>query len=242
MQAEGGKEGEDGAVLEVDVAAEDIGVLVEDAGAGVVDGDSMEEGNDAGTSLLELRTAWWTSSRSSLVAKVTSLESAATWFPVLCVSDLLLRNSAFRLPFLFSAEGLFLLTVLAAWDKSSALVSKANVKLEPMESEKVNNFFRLISARQKSMHFAAKVGSTLAIFLIYLNQEYLEERQRYMLSVVKKDTKCHWLVQLGGPHPDHVLGPLKRPLQHSWSPQKGPLWPIKSLLGAPEGPGQPRGA
>ena len=185
MQAEGGKEGEDGAVLEVDVAAEDIGVLVEDAGAGVVDGDSMEEGNDAGTSLLELRTAWWTSSRSSLVAKVTSLESAATWFPVLCVSDLLLRNSAFRLPFLFSAEGLFLLTVLAAWDKSSALVSKANVKLEPMESEKVNNFFRLISARQKSMHFAAKVGSTLAIFLIYLNQEYLEERQRYMLSVVK---------------------------------------------------------
>ena len=53
--------------------------------------------------------------------------------------------------------------------------------------------------------------------------------------------KCHWLAQLGGPHPDHVLGPLKGPLQHSWSPQKGPLWPIKSLLGAQEGHGQPWG-
>ena len=42
MQAEGGKEGEDGAVLEVDVAAEDIGVLVEDAGAGVVGGERKQ--------------------------------------------------------------------------------------------------------------------------------------------------------------------------------------------------------
>merc|ERR1712175_66072 len=53
--------------------------------------------------------------------------------------------------------------------------------------------------------------------------------------------KCHWLVQLGGLHPDHVLRPLKRPLQHSWSPQKGPLWPIKSLLGPRWALGSPGG-
>ena len=54
--------------------------------------------------------------------------------------------------------------------------------------------------------------------------------------------KCHWLVQLDGLHPYHVLRPLKRPLQHSWGPQKGPLWPIKPLLVAPEALGQPQGA
>ena len=47
---------------------------------------------------------------------------------------------------------------------------------------------------------------------------------------------CHWLVQLGG------LGPLKRPLWHSWGPQKGPFWPKRALLRAPDVLRQPRGA
>ena len=51
-----------------------------------------------------------------------------------------------------------------------------------------------------------------------------------------------WLVQLGGPHSYYVLGPLKRPLQHSWGPQKGPFWPREALLGALEVLGQPWGA
>ena len=41
---------------------------------------------------------------------------------------------------------------------------------------------------------------------------------------------CHKLVQLGGSHLYHVLWPLKRPLRHSWDPQKGlfgPLWVLK---------------
>ena len=48
-------------------------------------------------------------------------------------------------------------------------------------------------------------------------------------------------VCLGGTHPYHVLGPLTRPLWHSQGPQKGPFWPRKTLLGAPEVLGQPRG-
>ena len=38
------------------------------------------------------------------------------------------------------------------------------------------------------------------------------------------DPKCHWLVQLGGPHPYHVLGPLKRPLRHSRGPQRAKVF------------------
>ena len=53
---------------------------------------------------------------------------------------------------------------------------------------------------------------------------------------------CHWSVQLGGLYPYHVLGPLKRPLRHSWGPQKGPFWPKRALLRAPEVLGQPWGA
>ena len=48
MQVEGGKGKEDGGVVEVDIAADDNGVLVEDAGGTLVD--------DRGT--LELRTTW----------------------------------------------------------------------------------------------------------------------------------------------------------------------------------------
>ena len=53
---------------------------------------------------------------------------------------------------------------------------------------------------------------------------------------------CHWLVQLCGLHPYHVLGPLKRPLRHSWGPKRGPFWPKRVLLRAPEVLGQPWGA
>merc|ERR1711989_81082 len=38
------------------------------------------------------------------------------------------------------------------------------------------------------------------------------------------------------PHPYHVLGPLTRPLRHSWGPQKGPFWPRKAPFGSPGGP------
>ena len=53
---------------------------------------------------------------------------------------------------------------------------------------------------------------------------------------------CHWSVQLGGLYPYHVLGPLKRPLWHSWDPPKGPFWPKRALLRALDVLRQPRGA
>ena len=57
-----------GEVLKVDVAVDDSGVLVEDAGGAVVDGAS-----------LELSTTWWAPScMSSLIARVTSMMSVAT--------------------------------------------------------------------------------------------------------------------------------------------------------------------
>ena len=60
------------------------GVLVKDAGGAVVDSESMDEGGDCGASSLELRTTWWAPScRPSLLARVTSMMSAATWFTVL---------------------------------------------------------------------------------------------------------------------------------------------------------------
>ena len=133
MQVEGVKGKEDGEVVEVDIAAGDNGVLVEDAEGALVDGRAT----------LELRTTWWAlTCRSSLVARVTSMMSAATWSPVLDErgSDILIRYSALRLAFLFVAEGLFLFTVLAAGGKVS-LVSKENVKVEPMVGEKVMDLF-----------------------------------------------------------------------------------------------------
>ena len=54
--------------------------------------------------------------------------------------------------------------------------------------------------------------------------------------------KCQRLVQLGESHPHQVLWPLKRPLLHSWGPQRGPYWPQEALLGAPGVLGQPQGA
>ena len=63
---------------------EEDGVLVKDAGGAVVDSESMDEGGDCGASSLELRTTWWAPScRPSLLARVTSMMSAATWFTVL---------------------------------------------------------------------------------------------------------------------------------------------------------------
>ena len=65
---ESGPEGGNGEVLKVDVAVDDSGVLVEDAGGAVVDGAS-----------LELSTTWWAPScMSSLIARVTSMMSVAT--------------------------------------------------------------------------------------------------------------------------------------------------------------------
>ena len=83
---------EGGKVLDVGVVdacmdggkEEEDGVLVKDAGGAVVDSESMDEGGDCGASSLELRTTWWAPScRPSLLARVTSMMSAATWFTVL---------------------------------------------------------------------------------------------------------------------------------------------------------------
>ena len=53
---------------------------------------------------------------------------------------------------------------------------------------------------------------------------------------------CHCLVQLGVPHPYHVLGPLQRPLLNSWGPQKRPVLGQKGPFGGPGGPwAAPRG-
>ena len=72
----------------------------------------------------------------SLEARVTSVKSA--------VHDergsaFFCRNSALRLAFLLTAEGLFLFTASAAGVRLS-LVSKENAKVEPMVSEKVKIF------------------------------------------------------------------------------------------------------
>ena len=63
------------------------------------------------------------------------------------------------------------------------LVSREKAKVEPTVSEKVKNFFWLVSAWQKSMHLEAKEESTVAIFLFYLNQENKGAGQRYMLPL-----------------------------------------------------------
>ena len=55
-------EGEDGEELEVEVAADGRGVLVEEAGGSVVGGDRMDEGSGIGlasTRPLESRTTLW---------------------------------------------------------------------------------------------------------------------------------------------------------------------------------------
>ena len=58
---------------------EEDGVLVKDAGGAVLDSENMDEGSDS----LELRTTWWAPScRPSLLARVTSMMLAATWFTV----------------------------------------------------------------------------------------------------------------------------------------------------------------
>merc|ERR1712024_243725 len=49
-------------------------------------------------------------------------------------------------------------------------------------------------------------------------------------------------VYLGATHPYHALGPLNRPLRHSWGPQKGSFRARMALLGAPKVLGGPRGA
>ena len=165
-------EGEDGEDLEVGVSAHDGGVLVEEKGVTVVGGDKIDEGSDLEASCSpELRiTLWALTCRSSLVARVTSMMSAASWFPVLeRGSDLLFRNSALRLAFLLIEDGLFLLPASAAGGKLS-FVSREKAKVEPMVSEKVKDLFWLASAWQKSMHLEAKEESTVAIFLFYLNQ------------------------------------------------------------------------
>ena len=75
-------EGEDGEVLEVVVlvAVGKCGVFAEDAG-GVVVGGGVEA---VSTEMLELRTILWAlTGRSSLGARVTSLMSTATLFPLL---------------------------------------------------------------------------------------------------------------------------------------------------------------
>ena len=128
---------------------------------------------------LELRTTLWAPAGSpSLEARVTSMKSAVHFKRG---SDFFFRNSALRLVFLLIAEGLFLFTALAAGGKQLSLVSKENAKVEPMVSEKVKDLFWLASAWQKSMHWEAKEESTVAIFLVYLNQESEGAGQRYML-------------------------------------------------------------
>ena len=82
----------------------------------------------------ELKTSLWVlSGWPSLEARVTSVKSA--------VHDergsaFFCRNSALRLAFLLTAEGLFLFTASAAGVRLS-LVSKEKAKVEPMVSEKV---------------------------------------------------------------------------------------------------------
>ena len=146
-------------------------------------GESVEEGSDIGASStgpLELRTSLWAlAGRPSLGARVTSMKSAVHDERG---SDLFFRNSALRLAFLLIAEGLFLLTALAAVSKLS-LVSREKAKVEPMVSEKVKDLFWLANAWQKSMHWEAKEESTVAIFLFYLNQEIKGAGQRYMLPL-----------------------------------------------------------
>ena len=137
--AEGGEELDVGVVAGFDcvqvkgVKVDDNGVLVEEAESVLFDGGVT----------LELRTTWWAlACRSSLVARVTSMMSAATWLPMLDEggSDLFFRNSALRLAFLLIAEGLFLLTASAAVSKLS-LVSREKAKVEPMVSENVKDLF-----------------------------------------------------------------------------------------------------
>merc|ERR1711989_9086 len=56
---------------------------------------------------------------------------------------------------------------------------------------------------------------------------------------VDRHPKHFHTVCLGGTHPYHVLGPLTKPLRHSWGPQKGPFWPFwvpQRSLGSPGGP------
>ena len=138
--------GEGGEELAVKVAADDGGVLVEEAGSALVGGDRMDEDSGIGSSStwpLEFRTTLWAlASRSSLVARVTSMMSAATWFPVLGErgSDIFFRYSALLFAFLLITEGLFLFNDLAARGKLN-LVSKENVKVEPMVSKKVKDLF-----------------------------------------------------------------------------------------------------
>ena len=179
--AEGGEELDVGVVAGCDcvqvkgVKVDDNGVLVEEEESVLFDGGVT----------LELRTIWWAlACRSSLVARVTSMMSAATWLPMLDEggSDLFFRNSALRLAFLLIAEGLFLLTASAAVSKLS-LVSREKAKVEPMVSENVKDLFWLANAWQKSMHWEAKEESTAAIFLFYLNQEIIGAGQRYMLPL-----------------------------------------------------------
>ena len=179
--AEGGEELGVGVVAGCDCVqvkggkVDDNGVLVEEAESVLLDGGVT----------LELRTTWWAlACRSSLVARVTSMMSAATWLPMLDEggSDLFFRNSALRLAFLLIAEGLFLFPALAAGSKLS-LVSREKTKVEPIVSEKVKDLFWLASAWQKSMHLEAKEESTIAIFLFYLNQENKGAGQRYMLPL-----------------------------------------------------------
>ena len=139
-------EGEDGEELEVEVAADGRGVLVEEAGGSVVGGDRMDEGSGIGSAStwpVAFRTILWAlACRSSLVARVTSMKSAATWFPVLDErgSDIFFRYSALLFAFLLITEGLFLFNDLAARGKLN-LVSKENVKVEPMVSKKVKDLF-----------------------------------------------------------------------------------------------------
>ena len=157
VQVEGGRE------EDMDLTVDDNGVLVKEVESVMFDGGGTQE----------LRTTWWAlAGRSSLLARVTSMMSAATWLPMLDEggSDLFFRNSALRLAFLLIAEGLFLFPASAAGSKLS-LVSREKTKVEPIVSEKVKDLFWLASAWQKSMHLEAKEESMIAIFLFNLNQE-----------------------------------------------------------------------
>ena len=71
------------ACMEGGSGEEAVGVLEKDAEGAVVDGEGMEEDSDRGVSSFELRTTCWASSCCpSLVARVTSMMSAAPWITV----------------------------------------------------------------------------------------------------------------------------------------------------------------